>query len=236
MSSSATDGHPGTPRREQQPPSCITAPSVRRLTSQCCASRMPRLFAYSSALRMSSGSCTPVPSSVKICTPAAASSAIGASTSPARPIVMQPLGNTSHRPACSPRRRTICTTATLSCGGSVFGIATTAVKPPSAAAREPVSTVSASSRPGSRRCTCRSTKPGLTMQPLASSTRSPVSDGPTSVMTPPSIRTSPTCSPRWSRIVPPLMTTDVLFTSVMTPPLPIPNHYREDRIKLPCVR
>ena len=42
----------------------------------------------------------------------------------------------------------------------MLGIATIAVNPPSAAARLPVSIVSASSRPGSRRCTWRSTKPG----------------------------------------------------------------------------
>jgi aspartate carbamoyltransferase catalytic subunit len=41
---------------------------------------------------------------------------------------------------------------------------------PKRAARLPVSTVSASSRPGSRRCTCRSTNPGLTTRPDASIT------------------------------------------------------------------
>ena len=52
--------------------------------------------------------------------------------------------------------------------GSVFGMATTQVKPPRAAARLPVSTVSASSRPGWRRWACRSTRPGATTQPPAS--------------------------------------------------------------------
>ena len=47
----------------------------------------------------------------------------------------------------------------------MFGIATTAVKPPSAAARLPVSIVSASSLPGSRRWAWRSTNPGATTQP-----------------------------------------------------------------------
>ena len=37
-----------------------------------------------------------------------------------------------------------------------------------AAASVPVSTVSASSRPGSRRCVCRSTRPGSSTQPRAS--------------------------------------------------------------------
>ena len=55
----------------------------------------------------------------------------------------------------------------------MFGIATTAVNPPSAAARAPVSIVSASSLPGSRKCTWMSTSPGATTQPSASSTRAP---------------------------------------------------------------
>src|SRR5690606_30135665 len=49
----------------------------------------------------------------------------------------------------------------------------TAVYPPSAAHRLPDSIVSASSLPGWRRWVCRSTSPGLTMQPAASSTVAP---------------------------------------------------------------
>ena len=45
------------------------------------------------------------------------------------------------------------TTAALSIVGVVLGITTTAVNPPSAAPREPVWMVSASSPPGSRKCT-----------------------------------------------------------------------------------
>ena len=82
---------------------------------------------YSIARRISSGSWTPLPSSVKIRTPAATSSAYGASCSPARPIVMQPAGSTSHSPAASPWARTKSTTPRESWAGSVFGIATTAV-------------------------------------------------------------------------------------------------------------
>ena len=44
----------------------------------------------------------------------------------------------------------------------------TAVKPPAAAARVPVATVSLYSKPGSRRCTWMSMKPGHTTLPLAS--------------------------------------------------------------------
>ena len=70
------------------------------------------------------------------------------------------------QPRARPRSSTDCTTAASSSGGSVFGMHTTAVHPPSAAARAPVSIVSASSRPGSRKCTWMSTRPGATTQPF----------------------------------------------------------------------
>ena len=54
----------------------------------------------------------------------------------------------------------------MSATGSVLAIACTAVKPPIAAAWVPVSTVSASSRPGSRRWVCRSTRPGSAISPV----------------------------------------------------------------------
>ena len=152
INSSAIEGQPGTPRCEQHDPSCITAPSVSLLTSQCCARTIPSSREYSSARRINSGSCTPLPSSVKIRTPAPASDENGASVVPARPTVMQPEGTTSTRPAFCPCALTNSTTMTLSWAGSVFGMATTAVYPPMAAARLPVSIVSASSLPGSRRC------------------------------------------------------------------------------------
>ena len=50
--------------------------------------------------------------------------------------------------------------------GSVFGIASTRQKPPAAAARVPESRSSSSSRPGVRRCTWGSTKPGKGVQSL----------------------------------------------------------------------
>ena len=97
---------------------------------------------------------------------------MGARRSPARPMVMAPATATWHV-APAPRARTSSATAALSTGGSVLGMATTAVNPPSAAARAPVSTVSASSAPGWRRWVCRSTRPGATRQPPASSTVAP---------------------------------------------------------------
>ena len=58
----------------------------------------------------------------------------------------------------------------LSFTGLVFGMQQMDVKPPAAAAREPLSMVSACSKPGSRRCTCISMKPGATIMPVASNT------------------------------------------------------------------
>ncbi len=92
ISSSASAGQPGRPRRLQHEPSCITAPFVSAATSQCWASVIPSAEAYSRARRISWGSCTPLPSSVNSRTPAAASSPNGASASPARPMVMHPAG------------------------------------------------------------------------------------------------------------------------------------------------
>ncbi len=58
----------------------------------------------------------------------------------------------------------------LSFTGLVLGMQQMEVKPPAAAAREPLSMVSACSKPGSRRCTCMSMKPGATIMPAASNT------------------------------------------------------------------
>ena len=103
---------------------------------------------------------THLPSSVKTLT-RAAESAIAPSSArrePWRPDGDRPhRRTTSTRPASRPSRQTCSTTPAVSATGSVLAIACTAVKPPSAAARVPVSTVSASSRPGSRRWVCRST-------------------------------------------------------------------------------
>ena len=91
--------------------------------------------AYSNACRITSASATQSPSSVNTRTPRSYSSPSGASSSPRRPLVMQPAGRTSHRPTARARSSTDCTTAASSIGGSVFGMQTTAVQPPSAAAR-----------------------------------------------------------------------------------------------------
>ena len=56
----------------------------------------------------------------------------------------------------------------LSAAGEVFGMQTTVVNPPAAAARAPDSIVSFQPNPGSRRCTWMSIRPGATMRPVAS--------------------------------------------------------------------
>src|SRR5207302_647759 len=55
-------------------------------------------------------------------------------------------------------------------GGTVFGISSTVVMPPAAAACEPVSKSSLYVSPGSRKWTCGSIRPGSTWKPLASMT------------------------------------------------------------------
>ena len=157
------------PSRLDHAPSCMCPPPARVSSSACCATTAPGSdAAYSSARRITPALATQEPSSVKMRTPSAYSSPIGASCSPARPTVMQPDDTTSHSPAAAPVASTELTTAASSSAGRVLGMATTAVNPPRAAARVPVSMVSASSSPGSRRCTCRSTSPGLTTHPEAS--------------------------------------------------------------------
>ena len=72
------------------------APSpAREASSQCWARVTPSPVAYSRARRISPADCTPLPSSVNRRTPSAASSAIGARRSPARPTVMAPATATS---------------------------------------------------------------------------------------------------------------------------------------------
>ena len=60
------------------------------------------------------------------------------------------------------------TTHSLSMTGFVLGIQHTVVNPPLAAAFAPLSISSLCSRPGARKCTCKSISPGTTHLPLAS--------------------------------------------------------------------
>ena len=96
-------------------------------------------------------SATPVPSSLNAITPARTISPISASSLPCRPTVSAPIGYTRVDAARAACRNTNSIAASLSSGGSVFGMQATAVNPPAAAAAVPVSIVSHSSKPGSRR-------------------------------------------------------------------------------------
>ena len=175
MLSSATAGQPVSPRTAETSPSFICAPAVRRGSCACWATTPSNALTYSRARRIRTGSWTQMPSSENIRTRAreSAMAPSSASRSPASPTVTAPTGRTSTQPAARPRLWTCSTTPAVSATGVLLAIACTAVKPPSAAARVPVSTVSASSRPGSRRCVWTSTMPGRAMRPSASMTVTP---------------------------------------------------------------
>jgi hypothetical protein len=117
---------------------------------------------------MSSLDCTQSPSSVMATTPARLSEPIGARAWPFMPTVMQPVGRT----LMTASRRTASLmnwmVPALSATGEVFGMQTTVVKPPAAAAREPVAMVSLCVWPGSRKWTWMSTRPGQATRPAAS--------------------------------------------------------------------
>src|SRR5690606_17429990 len=73
----------------------------------------------------------------------------------------------------------------------------TVVKPPRTAAAAPVSSVSFSGKPGSRKWTCTSIKPGVTTRPLASTTSAPAGAArptPTAAICSPTTNTSATAS------------------------------------------
>ena len=153
IASSATAGHPFKPRRDEISPSFICAPCVNRGSCACWAITPSNFLTYSSALRITSGSNTQLPSSLKTRTLAreSAIAPISAKFSPFKPSVTAPIGKTSTNPALCPSANTCSTTPAVSATGDVFAIAETATKPPLAAAIEPERTVSASSLPGSRR-------------------------------------------------------------------------------------
>ena len=153
MDSSATRGQPRSPSCELTSPSFMSAPAVNAGSCACWAITPSKALTYSRARRMSKASDTQCPSSLKTRTRAAESAIVpnSASCSPRRPTDTAPTGCTSHKPMSRPSRHTCSTTAAESATGVELAIANTAVNPPRAAAAVPVSTVSASSRPGSRR-------------------------------------------------------------------------------------
>ena len=204
MLDSATAGQPGRPNRPDHSPSWQQALGPASVGSWLCwLTTPPNERTYSRARRMTRASPTQRPSSEKTVTRARerCMRPSSASCSPSRPCVTAPTGWTSTRPTRAPRSRIRSAASAVSVTGVVLAIARTAVKPPTAAACDPDSMVSASSRPGSRKCVCRSTRPGRRTSPSASSRVMPdgalaTAFGPTSRTTPSVTKTSAAWPPR----------------------------------------
>jgi len=81
---------------------------------------------------------------------------------------MHPVGSTLTSESRRTASRMNWIVPALSAAGAVLGMQTTVVKPPAAAAREPVAIVSFCVWPGSRKCTWMSTSPGAATSPRAS--------------------------------------------------------------------
>src|ERR1700730_896892 len=109
-----------------------------------------------------------LPSSDTATIPASFIAAISAMFSPLLPTDAAPIGHTRTLPVDFARSTINRVTEALSFTGLVLGMQHTAVKPPRAAARVPVSMLSEDSWPGSRKCTCMSIKPGAIINPAAS--------------------------------------------------------------------
>src|SRR5690349_14870395 len=109
-----------------------------------------------------------LPSSETATMPASFMAAISARASPSLATLAAPMGHTWTLAATFARSRMKRVTLALSLTGLVLGMQQTAVNPPRAAASVPVAMVSEDSWPGSRRCACRSMKPGATINPVAS--------------------------------------------------------------------
>src|SRR5581483_12486603 len=168
---------PRTPRAVLTRPSCITPPRVRSRSSQWSRMALSNIRLYSNARRMISALITGEPSSVNATAPPSTSPPISASSSPLRPLVMHPTGQTLAYPARCAWWMTNSAWAWLSSAGSVLGMHATDVTPPATAAAVPVAIVSSSSRPGSRRWTCMSIRPGETIIPVQSRVRSAAAPG-----------------------------------------------------------
>ena len=151
IDSSATAGQPARPSSAETTPSCIWAPSVSRGSWACWAMTPSKDFTYSRARRIS----TRVVDALAV---VAEHTDLGAGVAPSRrarrgapprvPRSRRRSGRTVHRRRLSPRRATCSTTPAVSATGEVLAMAWTAVKPPRAAARVPVTR---SSRPPRRR-------------------------------------------------------------------------------------
>ncbi len=158
------------------------------------------------------------PSSETATTPLPLSSPISANSLPSNPFVMLPIGSTLAAPFFLVIEWIKATVSWLSMVGLVFGMQARSTNPPLAAALVPVSIVSASSFPGSRRWTCISIKPGETIFPLTSMTLSPLWGIflPISAILPLSIRMSDTLfTPLDGSITRPPLSNNFIFSRLL---------------------
>src|SRR5580693_8781723 len=165
-------------------PSRITPPAKREGSSQWSITGKSSVLQYSITWRIRRAVATGLPSSLTATIPASFIAAISARASPLLPMDTAPIGQTRTLPPAAARSTIPRVIEALSFTGCVFGMQQTAVKPPRAAARVPVSMVSDISWPGSRRWQCKSMKPGATIIPVASkrSASNVVKSGPTLTM------------------------------------------------------
>ncbi len=187
ITSSAARGHPANPSRTATAPACIALPFVIVGSWQCCMKHSPVGATAASTRDIIPAVGTQSPSSLYATAPASRSRWTSVNSSPLRPFVAAATGNTRHTPVCAARCCTSARTSGLSSAGPVLGMQHTLVNPPETAAAVPVAMVSLCSCPGSRRCTCGSISPGVTMHPAASITRAAgvrVSPAPISAITP----------------------------------------------------
>ncbi len=96
-------------------------------------------------------------------------------STPSCPHVIAPIGSIWTGASFALSRKCI-TIAGESITGFVFGIGHMVVTPPFAAACAPVMMVSLYSKPGSLKCTCKSTKPGIIYLPEAPIIFAPVAE------------------------------------------------------------
>src|SRR6185436_1966920 len=186
----------------------MTPPWDRLRSSQWSMTGRSKIRVYSSAMRIRWEEEMGCPSSETATMPLFTMSPISASSSPFPCLLMHPIGKTFTVARARAWETMYSVMLWLSFQGSVLGITAMEANPPAAAAALPDSMVSSSSRPGSRRWTCMSMKPGATTLPETSSSFA-LSAGiptPTRAIFPSFTRTSRTASslPAGSTTRPPL--------------------------------
>ena len=203
IADSAWHGLPSSPSRVATTPSFRSPASDSSGSSSCSISGRSNFLAYSSARRRIADDTIGLPSSDSATAPPVCNSPNSVSCRPSWRTVTAPTGHRLIRSSRRASRRRNSMSARESDTGLVLGIGQTPVKPPASAARRPLSIVSLYSKPGCRRWTCTSIRPGSTSLPRASITSAPAAaaaaDSPA-----PSWRTRPSAASRSSRAFTPL--------------------------------